>query len=52
MAERYGVNSTAGSSPRRKAIDLARREFPAEVIRVEEDWGDWLVSEKKVRLLN
>ena len=31
---------------RRKAIDLARREFPAEVITVEEEWGDWLMTQK------
>ena len=34
--------------PHRKAIDLARREFPAEVIRVEEDWGDWLMTQKQM----
>jgi intraflagellar transport protein 172 len=31
---------------RRKAIDLARREFPAAVIEIEEEWGDWLMSQK------
>ncbi len=32
----------------RKAIDLARREFPAEVIAIEEEWGDWLMSAKQL----
>jgi hypothetical protein len=31
---------------RRKAIDLARKEFPAAVVEVEEEWGDWLMSQK------
>ncbi len=30
----------------RKAIDLARREFPASVIEIEEEWGDWLMGQK------
>lgn len=32
----------------RKAIDLARREFPSEVIAVEEEWGDWLFGQKQM----
>lgn len=32
----------------RKAVDLARQEFPAEVILIEEKWGDWLVSQKQM----
>lgn len=32
----------------RKAVDLARQEFPAEVIVIEEQWGDWLVSQKQM----
>ena len=32
----------------RKAVDLARREFPAEVILIEEEWGDWLMSQKQM----
>ncbi|KAF5830572.1 intraflagellar protein IFT172 [Dunaliella salina] len=30
----------------RRAIDLARREFPSNVIQLEEEWGDWLMSQK------
>lgn len=26
----------------RKAIDLARKAFPAAVVNLEEEWGDWL----------
>jgi intraflagellar transport protein 172 len=32
----------------RKAIDLARRDFPGQVIQVEEEWGDWLVTQKQM----
>ncbi|GMH40826.1 hypothetical protein BSKO_08730 [Bryopsis sp. KO-2023] len=32
----------------RKAIDLARHEFPGEVIQLEEEWGDWLMSQKQM----
>lgn len=31
---------------RRKAIDLARREFPSSVVDIEEEWGDWLMTQK------
>ena len=31
----------------RRAVDLARREFPAAVIDVEEEWGDWLASQRQ-----
>jgi intraflagellar transport protein 172 len=32
----------------RKAVDLARREFQSHVVELEEQWGDWLVSQKQV----
>ncbi|GMH45662.1 hypothetical protein BSKO_13619 [Bryopsis sp. KO-2023] len=32
----------------RKAVDLARHEFPGEVIQLEEEWGDWLMSQKQM----
>ncbi|CAM9483417.1 unnamed protein product, partial [Phaeothamnion confervicola] len=32
----------------RKAVDLARRAFPAEVVALQEMWGDWLVANKQV----
>ncbi|CAM9795585.1 unnamed protein product [Chrysoparadoxa australica] len=32
----------------RKAVDLARRSFPSDVVSLQEDWGDWLVSQKQV----
>lgn len=31
----------------RRAVDLARREFPASVIDIEEEWGDWLAAQKQ-----
>lgn len=33
----------------RRAVDLARREFPGEVVRLEEEWGDWLVHQVGAR---
>jgi hypothetical protein len=38
--------SSSLALPCRKAIDLARRQFPAAVIQIEEEWGDWLMSQK------
>lgn len=32
----------------RKALDLVRRHFPAEVVALEEEWGDWLMSQHQV----
>jgi intraflagellar transport protein 172 len=32
----------------RRAVELARRCFPAKVVSLEEQWGDWLVSQKQV----
>jgi intraflagellar transport protein 172 len=34
----------------RKAVDLARRAFPSHVVHLEEEWGDWLVSQKQLDL--
>lgn len=28
-------------------MDLARKAFPAQIIRLEEEWGDWLVAQKQ-----
>lgn len=30
-----------------RAIDLARNVTPEEVINLEEEWGDWLVSKRQ-----
>ena len=30
----------------RKAVDLAKRAFPNHVVTLEEEWGDWLVSQR------
>eukprot|EP00761_Pharyngomonas_kirbyi_P006752 gb/GECH01006760.1/.p1 GENE.gb/GECH01006760.1/~~gb/GECH01006760.1/.p1 ORF type:complete len:1732 (+),score=261.24 gb/GECH01006760.1/:1-5196(+) len=32
----------------RKAIELARRVMPESVVELEEEWGDWLVSQRQV----
>lgn len=32
----------------RRAVELARRENPGEVTRLEEEWGDWLMVSKQV----
>eukprot|EP00668_Euglena_longa_P000083 GGOE01000099.1.p1 GENE.GGOE01000099.1~~GGOE01000099.1.p1 ORF type:complete len:1743 (+),score=650.33 GGOE01000099.1:779-5230(+) len=32
----------------RQAVELARRQFPAYVVALEEAWGDWLVSQKQI----
>jgi intraflagellar transport protein 172 len=34
----------------RKAVDLARRNFQSHVVDLEEQWGDWLVSQKQLDL--
>jgi intraflagellar transport protein 172 len=34
----------------RKAVDLARRAFPSHVVHLEEEWGDWLQSQKQLDL--
>ena len=34
----------------RKAVDLAKRAFPAHVVNLEEEWGDWLMSQKQLDL--
>lgn len=33
----------------RRAIELARRVFPSEVVSLEEEWGSWLVSQNQAR---
>ncbi|XP_033977130.1 intraflagellar transport protein 172 homolog [Trematomus bernacchii] len=32
----------------RKAVELARLAFPAEVVKLEENWGDYLVQQKQM----
>jgi intraflagellar transport protein 172 len=32
----------------RNAVELARREFPAQVVKLELQWGDWLVENKSM----
>lgn len=32
----------------RKAVDLAKVHRPTEVVKLEEEWGDWLTSQKQV----
>lgn len=35
----------------RKAVDLARRFFPSQVVQLQEAWGDYLVAQKQVTTL-
>ncbi|XP_033644927.1 intraflagellar transport protein 172 homolog [Asterias rubens] len=32
----------------RRAVELARLSYPSEVVRLEEEWGDYLVSQKQM----
>jgi intraflagellar transport protein 172 len=32
----------------RQAVELARRNFPSQVVELQEQWGDWLVAQKQV----
>ncbi len=32
----------------RKAVDLAKKAFPSHVVTLEEEWGDWLASQKQL----
>merc|ERR1719157_341512 len=32
----------------RKAIDLAKQAQPAFIVQLEQEWGDWLVSQRQV----
>lgn len=34
----------------RKAVELARRYFQAHVVDLEQQWGDWLASQKQLDL--
>ena len=36
------------ASPSLAAVELARMAFPAEVVRLEEAWGDHLVQQKQL----
>ena len=31
-----------------QAVELARISFPADVVRLEEEWGDYLVGQKQL----
>jgi len=53
LFEKIGDNDRALSAFRkgktyRRAVELARITFPNEVIRLEEEWGDFLVSQKQL----
>ena len=54
--EKLGLNERAIEAYRRghsyrRAVDLSRRVFPGYVISLEDEWGDWLVSQKQVWLV-
>jgi len=53
LYERMGAVSSAMDAYRkghayRKAIDLAKHSQPALVVQLEQEWGDWLVSQRQV----
>lgn len=32
----------------RHAVDLCRNAYPARVVQLEEEWGEWLVTQKQM----
>merc|ERR1719181_504699 len=53
LYERMGLVNPAMDAYRkghayRQAIELAKQQQPALVVRLEEEWGDWLVSQRQV----
>jgi len=53
LYEKVGKNDLAMDSYRkgnayRRAVELSRVAFPREVVKLEEDWGDYLVSQKQL----
>eukprot|EP00929_Paragymnodinium_shiwhaense_P046199 TRINITY_DN2351_c0_g1_i1.p1 TRINITY_DN2351_c0_g1~~TRINITY_DN2351_c0_g1_i1.p1 ORF type:complete len:1763 (+),score=565.99 TRINITY_DN2351_c0_g1_i1:153-5441(+) len=53
MYERMGMLAPAMDAYRkghafRQAIELAKHSQPGAVVQLEEDWGDWLVSQRQV----
>ena len=53
MYEKLGNNERAFNASRkgkafRAAVEISRTAFPQEVINLEEQWGDYLVSIKQV----
>ena len=50
--EKLGSNDRAldayrGGHAFGRAVELARKKFPSEVVNLEEEWGDWLFSQKQ-----
>mmetsp|Transcript_26671 Transcript_26671/g.67756 ORF Transcript_26671/g.67756 Transcript_26671/m.67756 type:complete len:1759 (-) Transcript_26671:158-5434(-) len=53
LYERMGLVAPAMDAYRkghayRQAIELAKQQQPAHVVQLEEEWGDWLVSQRQV----
>lgn len=53
LYEKVGKNDKAMDSYRkgnayRRAVELSRVAFPREVVKLEEAWGDYLVSQKQL----
>ena len=42
------LDSYIRGSAYRKAVELARRSFPGRVVELQEQWGDYLVSQKQI----
>ena len=45
------LDSYIRGSAFRKAVELARRSFPSRVVELQEQWGDYLVSDTALLLL-
>lgn len=46
--ESHPWNSEPSACPSLAAVELARSAFPAEVVKLEEAWGDHLVQQKQL----
>lgn len=45
------LDSYIRGSAFRKAVELARRSFPSRVVELQEQWGDYLVSDSALPVL-
>jgi intraflagellar transport protein 172 len=48
--DRRALESYRAGHSYRKAVDLAKRSNPQLVVSLEEEWGDWLVTQKQLDL--
>jgi intraflagellar transport protein 172 len=48
MWKYYQCNNKSDNSIYILAVKLAREAFPADVVKLEEEWGNYLVSQKQL----